>query len=72
MWNPSVFGNKFVLQDPCEIGDNSCDVDELAYKGIAARSFARAALYAPSIAIHVAQVLNASSKAAASSCNQVD
>jgi len=51
----------------CEL-NGKCDVDQRAFKGVAARSFARAAQAAPIVADSIYKTLNASAKAAASSC----
>ncbi|KAL1642985.1 hydrolase 76 protein [Didymella pomorum] len=51
----------------CELS-GKCDLDQRSFKGIAARSFARAALAAPIVADSIYKTLNASAKAAASSC----
>lgn len=52
----------------CE-GNGKCDVDQRAFKAIAARSLARAALYAPIIADDVRKTLEATAKAAAAGCS---
>jgi mannan endo-1,6-alpha-mannosidase len=69
----SLFQKDDVLVEPvCE--NEEKDVDEChtanhAMKGIAVRSFARAALFAPFISDSIATMLNASAKAAASACD---
>lgn len=59
--------NGALYEVACE-RNGKCDVDQRAFKGIAARSFARAAQAAPIIADPIYKTLNASAKAAASSC----
>lgn len=51
----------------CENNGN-CDVDQRAFKGIAARSFARAARAAPIVADSLHDMLDASSRGAAENC----
>lgn len=55
----------------CENRGN-CDVDQRAFKGIATRSFARAARAAPIVANSIYSMLNASAKGAAQNCNESD
>jgi mannan endo-1,6-alpha-mannosidase len=53
----------------CE-GNGKCDVDQRAFKGLATRSYARAALSAPFLADNVTVMLEASAKAAAGACKE--
>lgn len=55
------------MEVACE-NNSKCDYDQRAFKAIATRSFARAALAAPIIADPIHAMINASAKAAAESC----
>ncbi|KAF2260284.1 mannan endo-1,6-alpha-mannosidase [Lojkania enalia] len=66
----SVFvrGNSSILfETACET-NNKCDIGQKAYKGIAIRSFSRAALYAPFTSSSFHDMLEASAENAAESC----
>ena len=56
------------METACET-NGECDVDQRAFKGIAARSLARAAISAPIVADSINKVLEASAKGAASACS---
>jgi mannan endo-1,6-alpha-mannosidase len=64
----TFFQNDILTETACEDKGN-CDIDMRAYKGIAARSYARAVIAAPTIAKPLTQKLEASAKAAAGACN---
>jgi mannan endo-1,6-alpha-mannosidase len=71
-WNASsIFMNgdsdNILTEIACE-SNGKCTTDERAYKGLAARSYARAALVAPFLASQISPVLDASAKAAAGTC----
>ncbi|KAH7371593.1 glycoside hydrolase [Pyrenochaeta sp. MPI-SDFR-AT-0127] len=57
-----------LVETACESNGN-CDTDQRAFKGIAARSYARAAMSAPIIAESISKVLQASAKGAARACD---
>lgn len=79
-WNTRVSGlleSGFVFQDnetsimtevACE-NNGKCNVDHRAFKGIAARSMARAAIAAPFTANDIRKTLQASAKGAAENCD---
>jgi mannan endo-1,6-alpha-mannosidase len=58
-----------ILTEVCE-SSGGCDIDMRAYKGIAARSFARAVIAAPSLAEPLTKKLETSAEAAAGACVQ--
>jgi mannan endo-1,6-alpha-mannosidase len=62
------FKDDILTEVACE-NDGRCDIDMRAFKGIAARSYARAVIAAPSIAEPLTKKLEASAKAAASACD---
>ncbi|KAH6644307.1 glycoside hydrolase [Boeremia exigua] len=65
----SVFqGNDSALIEVACENNGKCDVDQRAFKGIATRSFARAAQVAPIVAEPIYTMLNASAKGAAQNC----
>lgn len=59
--------DRALVEVACENRGN-CDYDQRAFKGIATRSYARAALAAPIIADPIQALLNASAKGAAKNC----
>ncbi|KAF1840353.1 glycoside hydrolase family 76 protein [Cucurbitaria berberidis CBS 394.84] len=60
-----------LVEVACE-KNGRCDIDQRAFKGIAARSFARAAISAPSVAESINKMIGASAKGAASACDGND
>ncbi|KAJ4992820.1 Mannan endo-1,6-alpha-mannosidase DCW1-like protein 3 [Stagonosporopsis vannaccii] len=60
-----------LIEVACE-RNGKCDVDQRAFKGIAIRSFARAAQAAPIVADSIHRMLDASAKGAAQSCEVND
>lgn len=60
-----------LIEVACE-KNGKCDIDQRAFKGIATRSFARAALAAPVVAKSIRTMLDASAKGAAQSCEGED
>lgn len=56
-----------LIEVACE-NNGKCDIDQRAYKGIATRSFARAAQVAPIVADSLHAIINASAKGAANNC----
>ncbi|KAJ8117029.1 hypothetical protein OPT61_g1677 [Boeremia exigua] len=56
-----------LIEVACE-NNGKCDIDQRAYKGIATRSFARAARAAPIVADSIHNMLDASAKGAAQNC----
>jgi mannan endo-1,6-alpha-mannosidase len=56
------------VESACE-SKGTCDIDVRAYKGIFARSLARAALAAPIVSGSINKLLSTSAKAAASACS---
>ncbi|KAL6711701.1 hydrolase 76 protein [Coniothyrium glycines] len=68
----SVFlENDVLVEVACE-EKGTCDTDQRAFKGIAARSYARAAVAAPFVAESVNKQLEASAKGAARACDGSD
>lgn len=65
----SVFQKESVLTEVACEGNGKCNVDQRAFKGITARSLARAARFAPFASEKLDQVLQASAKAAAFTCS---
>jgi mannan endo-1,6-alpha-mannosidase len=61
--------NAVVVEVACE-KNKKCGVDQRTFKGIWARSFARAALAAPFTADTINNILSTSAKAAASGCTR--
>ena len=65
----SVFlDNNVLVEVACE-NNGECDVDQRAFKGITARSLARAALSAAVVAESINTILQTSAKGAASACS---
>lgn len=67
----SVFQDKdssVLTEIACE-NNNRCSTDQRAFKGIAARSFARATIAAPFIIDSIKKTLEASAKGAAGACS---
>lgn len=60
-----------LVEAACE-SNGKCDIDQRAFKGIASRSFARAAISAPNVADSIKTMLTASAKGAASACQEDD
>ncbi|KAF2621058.1 glycoside hydrolase family 76 protein [Macroventuria anomochaeta] len=56
-----------LIEAACE-KNGKCDIDQRAFKGIAVRSFGRAAQVAPIVADSIHAMLNASAKGAAKNC----
>ena len=56
-----------LVEEACE-HSGKCAIDQRAFKGIAVRSFGRAALVAPIVADSIHSMLNASAKGAAENC----
>jgi mannan endo-1,6-alpha-mannosidase len=68
-WNASsVFVEDNVLVEKACERNRRCDTDMKAFKGLAARSYARAAVAASFLAPQITPVLEASAKAAADAC----
>lgn len=67
------YGNSsdVLVEVTCELS-GKCDFDMLAFKGIAARSYARALRVTPSMAADLEKVLKASAKGAAAACDVKD
>jgi mannan endo-1,6-alpha-mannosidase len=59
--------NTILVEMPCE-QTGKCDTDQRAFKGIFARTLARAALVAPIVAEPITKMLSISAKAAAAAC----
>jgi mannan endo-1,6-alpha-mannosidase len=59
--------NTILVETPCE-QTGKCNTDQRAFKGIFARSLARAALAAPIVAEPITKMLSISAKAAAAAC----
>lgn len=59
------------MEEACEKTGN-CSKDQRAFKGIATRSFARAAVAAPLIAESINAMISASAKGAVKNCNIYD
>lgn len=57
-----------LIEVACE-NNGKCDIDQRAFKGIATRSFARAARAAPIVADSLHSMLDASAKGAAQNCD---
>jgi mannan endo-1,6-alpha-mannosidase len=57
-----------LIEVACEKKGN-CDIDQRAFKGIATRSFARAAVAAPLVADSISAIISASAKGAVKNCN---
>jgi mannan endo-1,6-alpha-mannosidase len=75
-WNASsVFlkgdSDNILTEVACEF-NGKCTIDDRAYKGLAARSYARAAIAAPFLASQISPVLEASAKAATGTCTTGD
>ncbi|KAF2713001.1 glycoside hydrolase family 76 protein [Pleomassaria siparia CBS 279.74] len=70
----SVFQDKStsILYEPACETNGDCDTDQVSYKGLAARSLARAALSAPIVAEDIRKVLEVSAVGAAKSCSGGD
>lgn len=62
------FEDDILTETACE-NNGKCDIDMRAFKGIAARSYARAVVAAPALAGPLTKKLETSSKAAASACD---
>ena len=65
----AVFLDDDVLVEVACEGNGKCDTDQRAFKGIAARSYARAAISAPFVADSINKMLETSAKGAASTCD---
>ncbi|KAF2798041.1 glycoside hydrolase family 76 protein [Melanomma pulvis-pyrius CBS 109.77] len=61
--------NTSVLTEVACEKNNKCDIDQKAFKGLAARSFARAAISAPFVADQFQKILKVSAKAAVEGCS---
>ncbi|KAF2202831.1 mannan endo-1,6-alpha-mannosidase [Delitschia confertaspora ATCC 74209] len=61
-------GNNILTEVACE-PKQTCNVDQSAFKGIAARSYARASVVAPIASVPLRKVLETSAKGAGSNCN---
>ncbi|KAF2111056.1 putative glycosyl hydrolase [Lophiotrema nucula] len=59
---------KVLSEVACE-SNGKCDTDQRAFKGLLARSLARAAVYAPFVASNLTPAVQASGKAAAAACS---
>ena len=68
----STFLHHDVLADTVCEGGKDCYAKERVYRGIAAGSYARAAVAAPAVAGSLSTMLETSAKAAASACNEND
>jgi mannan endo-1,6-alpha-mannosidase len=73
LWNASsVFlsgdSDNILTEVACERNDR-CDPDQRAFKGLTARSYARAAIAAPFLDSQITPVLEASAKAAVGNCD---
>lgn len=67
MNSSNTFFQDDILAEICE-RNQVCIIDMLTYKGITARSYARAVIAAPTLAEPLTKKLEASAKAAASAC----
>jgi mannan endo-1,6-alpha-mannosidase len=63
--------NPVVVEVACE-KNGKCSIDHRAYKGVFARTYARAALAAPIVAESIGNILSSSAKGAIKSCKGSD